>query len=92
MLGVLHVAEKPSLAVSIAKFLSNGSAVERRSSQSIHEFEAAYQGRPARHMVTSVIGHVYSSGFAGAYQSWDVDPVLLFDAPIVRKEANARAR
>lgn len=85
MIGVLCVAEKPSLAAAIAKLLSGGSSVERHGSQSVHEFVAAFEGHDAQFQVTSVLGHVYSADFDGQYQNWDLDPALLFDAPIVRK-------
>jgi DNA topoisomerase III len=71
--GVLCVAEKPSLAASIAKFLSHGSSVQRRSHQDVHEFSSTFLGQPANIKVTSVIGHVYNADFPdGPYQDWYV--------------------
>ena len=92
MVAVLCVAEKPSLAASIAQFLSHGSATERRAVQSVHEFRARFLDQPVQVKVTSVIGHVYSTDFPDQFQDWDLDPTLLFDAPTLRKESNPRAR
>jgi hypothetical protein len=33
--------------------------------------------------VTAVIGHVLTIDFPAKFQSWDLDPVVLFDAPVV---------
>lgn len=91
-ISVLCVAEKPSLAGSIAQHLSDGSCVERKATQSVHEFSGRFKNQPAHFKVTSVIGHVYTTDFAEAYQSWELDPARLFDAPTVRMESNPRAR
>lgn len=53
-----QVAEKPSIASSIATILSGHRARTRRSSLDVHEFEGSFQGSPAHFRVTSVIGHV----------------------------------
>jgi DNA topoisomerase-3 len=90
--GVLCVAEKPSLAASIAQFLSDGACKTRLSAQDVHEHLGTFRGQPAAFKVTSVIGHVYTTDFHDAYQDWDMDPSKLFDAPTVRKESNPRAR
>ena len=95
---ILHVAEKPSIATSIAKALSRGSSggAEKRGMCPTHTFATSHlsfpgQGRngasmPLRHRVTSVVGHVFSLDFPKEYASWDsVDPQELFDAPVVKK-------
>ncbi|KAL8120955.1 hypothetical protein AgCh_017940 [Apium graveolens] len=56
---VLMVAEKPSIAFSIATALSAGQMSSRRGSTEVHEFEAMFQGQKAHYKVTSVIGHVF---------------------------------
>ena len=58
MTTVLCVAEKPSLAASIARILSNGECRERRSRLSVFEFQADFRGARANYKVTSVTGHV----------------------------------
>ncbi|GFR42563.1 hypothetical protein Agub_g3474, partial [Astrephomene gubernaculifera] len=91
-LSVFMVAEKPSLAQSIAQILSDGRMSSRRAALDVHEFEGRFRGQPARFKMTSVIGHVYSLDFTAAFNSWDkVDPAQLYDAPTVKLEANPKA-
>ncbi|GIL45930.1 hypothetical protein Vafri_3041 [Volvox africanus] len=91
-LSVFMVAEKPSLAQSIAQILSDGRMSSRRAALDVHEFEGRFRGQPARFKMTSVIGHVYSIDFTAAFNSWDkVDPAQLYDAPTVKLEANPKA-
>ncbi|KAL2531014.1 DNA topoisomerase 3-beta [Forsythia ovata] len=89
---VLMVAEKPSIALSIASVLSGGQMSSRRGSTEVHEFDGNFLGFSAQYKVTSVIGHVFSVDFPAAYQNWtDTDPLDLFDAPIVKSESNPKA-
>eukprot|EP00884_Botryococcus_braunii_P010708 jgi/Botrbrau1/19639/Bobra.0003s0009.1 len=89
---VLMVAEKPSLAASIAQHLSDARSHSRRGALDVHEWEGNFQGRRARFKMTSVVGHVYSIDFPAKYQHWDtVDPLSLFDAPTIKNEANPKA-
>lgn len=76
-IGVLCVAEKPSLAASIAQHLSHGSCSTRRSHQDVHEFTSTWLGQSAEIKVTSVIGHVYNTDFDGQYQDWCANPSLV---------------
>lgn len=87
---VLCVAEKPSLALSIAKFLSDGHMHTRRGGQDVHEFTRSFKGRSCNFKVTAVIGHVLSIDFPAKFQSWDLDPTILFDAPVQKKEATPK--
>ena len=90
---VLMVAEKPSLAKSLAEFLSDGRMTTSRESLDVHSWLGNFQGFPAYFKVTSVIGHVLSIDFPSEYSSWEkVDPGTLFEAPIIRNEANPKAR
>lgn len=95
---ILHVAEKPSIALAITKGLapSSASVDSIRSSLPVHEFHTSGGGGGAfpkaphasrcLHRVTSVAGHVFSVDFPAQFQSWDaVDPAELFQAPIERK-------
>lgn len=79
MKQVLMVAEKPSLAQSLAQILSNGKMRTRKglsSACSIHEYEGTFLGQPSRFKMTSVCGHVFSTDFLPRYNNWDkVDPV-----------------
>ncbi|CAG9467801.1 unnamed protein product [Pedinophyceae sp. YPF-701] len=96
VLNVLHVAEKPSLAQSIANFLCEGGAqvsTRRASPCDVHVVQSKFLGQPAEFRVTSVVGHVFSIDFTKEYQSWEkTDPTTLFAAETVRSEANPKAR
>ena len=89
---VVCVAEKPSLAASIASFLSDGKHVTRRGNLDVHEFARRHDGVLCDFRVTAVTGHVLSIDFPARFQSWDVDPAALFDAPVVKKEASRGSR
>jgi len=88
------VAEKPSLALSIAKLLSNGKLNSRKSLSSacqVHEYYDFFKGVQSLFKVTSVCGHVMSVDFDGRFNNWEkTDPSELFSAPIVKKEANPK--
>ncbi|XP_050292586.1 DNA topoisomerase 3-beta isoform X1 [Quercus robur] len=89
---VLMVAEKPSIAVSIATQLSHGQMSTRRGSTDVHEFEGMFLGFRAQFKVTSVIGHVFSVDFPATYQNWTAtDPLDLFQAQITKTESNPKA-
>ncbi|CAK8567137.1 unnamed protein product [Lathyrus sativus] len=89
---VLMVAEKPSIALSIATALSHGQMSTRRGSTEVHEFDGRFLGAPARFKVTSVIGHVFSVDFHGKYQDWaTTDPLDLFQAQVIKTESNPKA-
>ncbi|KAG9334012.1 hypothetical protein JZ751_009244 [Albula glossodonta] len=86
MRTVLMVAEKPSLAQSIAKILSKGSCNSRKGLNgacSVHEYMGSFRGQAVRFKMTSV---------CGKYNNWDkVDPAELFSkAPTEKKEANPK--
>ncbi|KAI3661430.1 hypothetical protein MP638_003903 [Amoeboaphelidium occidentale] len=92
MITVLLVAEKPSLAESIAKFLAKGKINTRRSvACNVHEYEGKFFGKPAKFKVTSVMGHVFSVDFPAEYNNWNaVNPEDLFSAPILKSESNPK--
>jgi DNA topoisomerase IA len=82
MKTIFMVAEKPSLAQSLAKILARGGQVNSRKgfngACSVHEFVARFPptNETARFKFTSVCGHVMSLDFIGKYNNWDkVDPV-----------------
>lgn len=78
---VLMVAEKPSLAQSIAKILSNNNMNSRKgfnNACSIHEWSGKFMNYQVRFKMTSVCGHVMSLDFDSKYNNWDkTDPVFL---------------
>ncbi|XP_028759686.1 DNA topoisomerase 3-beta [Neltuma alba] len=89
---VLMVAEKPSIAFSIASVLSRGQMSTRKGSTEIHEFEGIFLGSRAHFKVTSVIGHIFSVDFPAKYQDWTaIDPSDLFQAPVIKNESNPKA-
>uniref|UniRef100_A0A914WQU9 DNA topoisomerase n=1 Tax=Plectus sambesii TaxID=2011161 RepID=A0A914WQU9_9BILA len=94
---VLMVAEKPMLADSIAKLLSDGRATKRKGwngACSVSEYTASFLNySSARFKVTSTCGHVMSIDFPPKYNNWErVDPVELFSAPTTKVEATAKLR
>ena len=104
MLRVLMVAEKPSIAKSIADALSgpNGPRQRRGISRAlpVYEFttdkfapaakDPLNSDRNNSHVVcvvTSVVGHIFSLGFApSSGDNQKLDPVEFFDMPVVKKE------
>jgi len=84
------VAEKPSLAETIAKILSGGRYKSRKGRSgacSIHEYSIGNDF----FMVTSVCGHVFSVDFHSKFNNWNTtDPAELFNAQILKLEANPK--
>jgi len=82
---VLMVAEKPSLARSLAEILSHKRCRRRKSAChacDVYEFEGSFPsgdkrgGSAANFKMTSVCGHVMTLDFLPKYNKWDqVDPV-----------------
>ncbi|XP_067144334.1 DNA topoisomerase 3-beta-1 isoform X1 [Centruroides vittatus] len=94
MKTALMVAEKPSLAQSLAQILSNGDLKSRKGINGVchvHEYIGQFRSETIRFKMTSVCGHVMSMDFIGKYNNWDrVDPAELFHAPTEKKEANPK--
>uniref|UniRef100_A0A915CZ37 DNA topoisomerase n=1 Tax=Ditylenchus dipsaci TaxID=166011 RepID=A0A915CZ37_9BILA len=88
--------EKPILAESIAKILSDGKCHTRKGwngACSVSEFTGNFQGRSMRYKMTSTCGHVMGLDFPMKYNSWDrVDPTELFSCPTEAKEANPKLK
>lgn len=92
---LLHVAEKPSIASSIAKALSSTSNdfQSERGIMNTHTFTTTslpFHPSPnassCSHIVTSVAGHVFNVDFSDQFQSWEsCSPDELFQAPTVKK-------
>ncbi|KAI0984676.1 hypothetical protein GJ496_001660 [Pomphorhynchus laevis] len=89
---VFMVAEKPALAETIAKVLSEKRCSSRRGFNGachVHEWNGHFENRQCLFRMTSVCGHVMSVDFTGHYNKWDaVEPIELFHAPIKKKETN----
>jgi DNA topoisomerase-3 len=91
MVTVLHVAEKPSICTAIAKALSGGADMESRGrSPPVYEFDGSFlRHKHCRVIVTSVVGHVFSTDFPSSYQNWGAtDPIELFSAPVISSAEN----
>eukprot|EP01121_Diplochlamys_sp_Union-15-3_P009528 TRINITY_DN2596_c1_g1_i2.p1 TRINITY_DN2596_c1_g1~~TRINITY_DN2596_c1_g1_i2.p1 ORF type:complete len:209 (+),score=25.46 TRINITY_DN2596_c1_g1_i2:41-667(+) len=90
---VMMVGEKPSIALSIAQILSNGTHKTRRGiAGPVHEFSGHFQNRSCFYKVTSVIGHVYKADFLPEFQNWSIDPSVLFSAPILKLEREKKKK
>lgn len=93
---VLMVAEKPSLAASLAAILSNGKCLTRKGSNNaccVHEWKGNFFKEQVKFKMTSVCGHIMGLEFVGKYNSWDkVDPAELFTCPIEKKESTPNLR
>ena len=89
---VLMVAEKPSLAASIAQILSNHKASSRKGFNgacSVHE----WSNNNVKYKMTSVCGHVNTLDFPAKFNNWDrVDPAELFNCAVETKEATPKLK
>ena len=93
--NVLMIAEKPSIARAISEALSGNKFKNHRTSRGkcLLTFDGFFQGAKARFTVSAVAGHVYTSDFLRQHNKWDaIDPVDLYDVPIVKLEAMRKAK
>lgn len=86
---VLNVAEKPSVAKSVAEILSRrgGGGLRSREGRSrynrVFEFEYAIGGQLCYMLMTSVTGHLMEIDFDDRFRKWhSCDPADLYHAPI----------
>ena len=57
----------------------------------VYEVEAEFLGYYSIITITSVAGHVFNRDFPEKYSNWNaVDPIQLFDAETIKKEANPK--
>ena len=91
-LNVLMIAEKPSIARTIAKILSKkkSNLIDRTKKYHwcLFEFYGDFKGKAAHFVVSSVAGHMYQTEFLRMHQKFDIDPSELFDAPTVKTECD----
>ena len=93
--NVLMIAEKPSIARAISEVLSGNKFKNHRMGKGkcLLTFDGFFQGAKARFTVSAVAGHVYTSDFLRQHNKWDaIDPVELYDVPIVKLEAMRKMR
>ncbi|KAI4317075.1 hypothetical protein L6164_024985 [Bauhinia variegata] len=86
-INVLNVAEKPSVAKSVANILSRSHGLRVRDGRSrynkIFEFNYAIRGQLCHMIVTSVTGHLMELEFEERYRKWhSCDPADLYHAPV----------
>ncbi|MCJ1429539.1 DNA topoisomerase, partial [Sticta canariensis] len=86
---ILCVAEKPSIAKSVANHLGGGNVNVRHvaGSQYVKNYEFDFAFGPSwgncSVTMTSVIGHLYGLDFPQEYRKWhSCRPAQLFDAPV----------
>ena len=88
-LQILMIAEKPSIARAISEVLSNGKFKTHKTGRG--KCLLSFDG--ARFTVSAVAGHVYTSDFLREHNKWDaIDPVELYDVPIVKLDAMRKMR
>uniref|UniRef100_A0A8C4WGZ8 DNA topoisomerase n=1 Tax=Gopherus evgoodei TaxID=1825980 RepID=A0A8C4WGZ8_9SAUR len=81
MKTVLMVAEKPSLAQSIAKILSRGNMSSHKGLNgacSVHEYTGSFIGQSVHFKMTSVCGHVMTLDFIGIVEGRGCDYIVLW--------------
>ncbi|XVF61075.1 hypothetical protein PTKIN_Ptkin08bG0100100 [Pterospermum kingtungense] len=84
---VLNVAEKPSVAKSVAAILSRNQGLRVRDGRSrfnkIFEFNYSIRGQPCHMLFTSVTGHLMELEFEDRFRKWhSCDPADLYQAPV----------
>ncbi|KAJ3093186.1 DNA topoisomerase 3-alpha [Quaeritorhiza haematococci] len=83
---VLCVAEKPSIAKSVAGILSNNQYQSRRTKNKYiynYEFDSYVDGSRCTVVMTALVGHLMNIDFPSEYRHWkSCDPATLFNAPI----------
>ncbi|XP_057856163.2 DNA topoisomerase 3-alpha isoform X2 [Cryptomeria japonica] len=83
---VLNVAEKPSVAKTVAQILSHNNCQTRdgRSRYNkIFEFKYMINNQRCHMLMTSVTGHLMELDFHDQYRKWhSCDPTVLYTAPV----------
>ena len=91
---ILHIAEKPSVAKSLAMALSENRGYQTANGGSRYnklyivensQLLPAFISGPVTHRITSVSGHTHETDFEEIYRRWTPDTIeSLFEAPLVR--------
>ena len=73
---VLNVAEKPSVAREITRYLGAGTAVNQRSVRGVNvsEFPYTLMQTQCRMVVTAVRGHMLNLDFGAEFKQWKSCP------------------
>ena len=88
--NILMIAEKPSIARAIAKILGGEYLRDLTYNKGwcYYEFNGNFKGVNAHFIISAVSGHIYQADFPEDYQSYEIDPYELLDAPIEKIESN----
>ena len=89
-INVLMIAEKPSIARTITKILSNNHYKDfsEENDWCLYEFDGRFKESRAHFVVSSVAGHMYQTEFLRMHQNFDMDPCDLFDVQTVKTECD----
>ena len=89
---VLMIAEKPSIAKTIAKILSTKKSLNdfsKKNGWCLYNFNGIFKGKNANFTVSSVAGHLYETEFLRMHQDRNgIEPGELFDVPTVKTESD----
>ena len=87
---VLMIAEKPSIAKTIAKILSTKKSLNdfsKKNGWCLYNFNGIFKGKNANFTVSSVAGHLYYTEFLRKHQNKNaIEPDELFDVVTVKTE------
>ncbi len=87
------IAEKPSIARSLAECLSGGKkATEKFMGRLVYlQFPGYFKGVSASIYVSHVNGHVYGADFQNMHNKWDsIEPNKLYDVSVEKKESDRK--
>jgi DNA topoisomerase III len=79
---IVNIAEKPSVAKSISKILSQSISTQRGKHKYCPNITFSYKNDTF--IFTSVLGHVYNLNFIKKYSWEQIDPKILFYEPLVK--------
>jgi DNA topoisomerase-3 len=87
-LTILSVAEKPSVAKSLAEIIGRGQFTSRNGISpfnKVFEVEGDFRGQRCKMIITSVLGHMMNMEIDEAYSSWaGTNPLGLFDCKVYK--------
>ncbi|KAI9102732.1 DNA topoisomerase [Phlyctochytrium arcticum] len=85
---VLCVAEKPSIAKSVAQLVSGGNVQTSGTGHMYvknYSFSHTFNGQPCQVVMTALLGHIMETDFPQEYKNWQsMPPMSLFEANIVK--------
>lgn len=86
---MVFIAEKNSVAASLAEIISNNNFKKASSRTPLFLFNTRLFGVNCNVKVSAVAGHLFNRDFPENYNNWErVDPISLFDAITIKKKTN----